>query len=232
MLDFVHLGLFSYSPLDEAPLIEPDRFNDAREFCRCGITNLGAGWGVYWGVIELADACFVKVGRAGATTLLRGGIAGGGPRVTEPCDCIRGGTWGNFWSPVNDDEQDVILGARCKMADVTFEIDCEMELWVVIVCGWIVAMDVAGFCGCTFTTVWVFVCDEVDVFGGGQLTFCRCLGCWAAKWKICHLKLKCNWVLNDLWPTMLGLLLLLFNNFLRIEILFLLMASRHIAEHT
>lgn len=186
--------------------MEPDRFNDAREFCLCGITNFGAGCGVYWGVIELADACFVKVGRfnalalvtwidddrVGAATLLRGGMAGGGPRVTELWDCIRGGTWGSFWSPVNDGERDVILGARCKMADVTFEIDCEMELWDVIVCGWTVAIDIGGFCGCIFTTVWDFDCDEGDVFGG-TLTFGPCFGCWAEKLQIFNNSLtQCN----------------------------------------
>lgn len=50
--------------------MEPDRFNDAREFCRCGITNFGAGCGVYCGVTELADACFVKAGRLNAPELV------------------------------------------------------------------------------------------------------------------------------------------------------------------
>lgn len=41
-----NFGLFSIQSwwlLDDGPLIEPDRFNDVREFCRCGMTNFGAG---------------------------------------------------------------------------------------------------------------------------------------------------------------------------------------------
>lgn len=83
-----------------------------REFCRCGITNFGAGCRVHCGCgIELADVWRAKAGRfngaevvtwideerTGAGTLLRGGMAGGGPRdilVIEFCDGSLGGISG------------------------------------------------------------------------------------------------------------------------------------------
>lgn len=90
---------------------------DVREFWRCGMTNLGAGWRVHWGGIEFADVCRVKTGRFGGFEvvldtctdedligiLFLGGIAGGGPLCAgkEFWDCIRGGIWGSFsifWS--------------------------------------------------------------------------------------------------------------------------------------
>lgn len=44
-----------------APLTEPDRPRDTFEFCRCGMTNLGGGWGVHIG-IEVAELCRISFG--------------------------------------------------------------------------------------------------------------------------------------------------------------------------
>lgn len=243
--------IFIYSPFDEGPLIEPERFSDVREFCRCGITNFGAGCGVHCGWIELADCCLANAGRfnavtlvtwmdddrVGAGTLLRGGIAGGGPRdVTELWDWTRGGICGGgacggggfpFGGSL---ERDVTLGARWRIADVTFDMDCEMELWVV--CGWTGATDTVGFGAWIFTTVCVFAWDG-DIFGGGL--FWTCFGCWAVEprnvWKsLFHFESENNQKLTSM--RLLCLLLLLFHDFLCIKIFLLLMSSCHIWEDT
>lgn len=163
-------SLYSWCSFDDGPLIEPDRFIDVREFCRCGITNFGAGCRVHWGGgIELADVWRVNAGRfigadvvtwmdaerIGAGTLFRGGIAGGGPRggpvlVTEFC---RGGIWGSApfdWSADGGDF-DVMLEVRWRIAEVAFDMDCVMELCVVFGWGWTAETIVVGFCGWTFT---------------------------------------------------------------------------------
>lgn len=175
---------------------DPVRVNDVREFCRCGITNFGAGCGVHCGGNELADVCLANAGRfivlelvtwidvdrTGAGTLFLGGIAGGGPRaeelVTEFCDWTRGGNCGSLpfnWSV--DDWREITLGVFCKIAEVTLDMDCEIELWAVLVCGWTVAIVTAGFCGCIFTTVWA-------LFGWGDgfgLTLLLLTG-WCFDW--------------------------------------------------
>lgn len=168
-------SLQSWCSFDDGPLIEPDRFIDVREFCRCGMTNFGAGCRVHCGGgIELVDVWRVNVGRfigaavvtwideerIGAGTLFRGGIAGGGPLVvatmplveplTDPC---RGGIWGSapFDCSVECCDFDVILEVRWRIAEVAFDMDCVMELCVVFDWGWTAEMVVVGFCGLTFT---------------------------------------------------------------------------------
>lgn len=170
--------LFFYSVFSSFDLIDPLRDNDCRELCRCGMTNFGAGCGVHCGCgIELVDCCRGNVGRImvvvldtwidaeriGPEILLRGGIAGGGPRdvvpldvvllllVTEFCDWTRGGTCGNLpfdWSV--DDWRETMLGARCSMADVTLVIDCVIDgctgdTFVVGTCGFMVIVWVFGW---------------------------------------------------------------------------------------
>lgn len=154
-----------------------------REFCRCGITNFGAGCRVHWGCgIELADVWRAKAGRfngddvvtwidaerIGAGTLFRGGIAGGGPRVTlvtELCDCSLGGSSGGGLLDDDDDDDvvtfDLMLDVRCKIAVVAFDMDCVMELCVVIVWGWTAETVVMGFCGAWIFTICGFTCGGV-----------------------------------------------------------------------
>lgn len=168
-----------------------------REFCRCGITNFGAGCGVHCGWIELADVCLANAGRFiafelvtwidvdRAGTLFLGGIAGGGPRVeefvlvTEFWDCTRGGNCGSLpfdWSV--EDWRETTLGVLCKITEDTVDMDCEVELGVVLVCGWTVAIEVTGFCGCTFTTtVWALV-GWGDGFELTLLLFAGCCFGW------------------------------------------------------
>lgn len=123
--------------------------------------------------------------RVGAGTLLRGGIAGGGPRdVIEFWDGTRGGTCGSF--PLASaslelvDVRDVTLEVRCKIDVVTFDMDWEIELCVVFVCGWTVATVIAGFCGGTLTIVCVLTCDG-DVFDG-VLLLGTCFAWGTEKW--------------------------------------------------
>lgn len=189
--------------VDDGPLIDPDRFKDMREFWRCGITNFGAGCRVHWGCIELADVWRANAGRFngadvvtwideernGTESVLRGGMAGGGPRcvvlVREPCDWSLGGICGTLLFDGSDNDIDVVvvtfevmLEVRCRIDDVTFDMDCEIELCAVW--GWTDATVVIGFCGWTFTFGWCLICDWAIFNGTLPGVGCAGFGCTAA----------------------------------------------------
>lgn len=179
-------------------------------------------------------------------TLLRGGIAGGGPRfVTEFWDWSRGGIWGSLpfaWS--GGAVFDVMLDVRCRMADFAFDMDCVMELCEVFVCGCTDATVVTGFCGWIFTIcglAWAWV-----VFTGTLLLAACCATCVFAatiefytdhsieNWFVCLKRQKnmdivrtwmCRWQNlhcgNRFW---------LFEHFVCVQSLLLLLPSSHIRE--
>lgn len=162
-------------PLSLGPLIDPDRPIDVRDACRCGITNLGGGWGVNCGGIILADVCRVSAGRLigpalvtwieleRAGKLFRGGMAGGGPRLgTDACDCIRGGSCGKLVlvSSVSDGRVCIELGVLCFAVDDI----------VTLACGWTAATVTVGFCD-------------------GIITFCDCVFDWLCDAELCFVEI-------------------------------------------
>lgn len=190
--------IYSWWLFEDGPLIDPDRFNEVREFCLCGMTNFGGGCGVHCGGIELADCWRASAGRfielavvtwmdaerIGAGTLFRGGMAGGGPRlgpvtlVTELWDCTRGGICGNLPFACSNvaDDFDVMLEVRWRIAVVAFDMDCVMELCVVFVWGWTADTVVIGFCAWIFT-ICGFGCGWT-AFATGTLLLEICCIAW------------------------------------------------------
>lgn len=162
-----------------------------REFCRCGITNSGAGCLVHCGCIEFADICRTRGGRLcgmevtawtedernGAEALFRGGIAGGGPlTVLVVEDWILGGSCGNlsFTCSVGGIVFDVMLEVLCRIAEVAFDIDCAIEFCGAFNGGWVLEIIVVGF---SSATMWDVVAWFWHGFIGTLLAAWN--GCWS-----------------------------------------------------